>query len=71
MAGIRRNWLGAVLASIPQFVLVVICSRIAARFSVMLPAVIIIFVAYALAVGVALYAVSRAPERAEIAPSPF
>jgi hypothetical protein len=71
MAGIRRNWLGAVLASIPQFVLVVVCSRIAARFSAMLPAVIIILVAYALAIGVALYAVSRAPERAEIAPSPF
>jgi hypothetical protein len=71
MAGIRRNWLGAVLASIPQFVLVVICSRIAARFSVMLPAVIIILIAYALAVGGALYAVSRVPERAEIAPSPF
>jgi hypothetical protein len=71
MSAIPRNWLGAMVASIPQLVLVVICSRIAARFSVMLPAVIIIVVAYALAVGGALYAVSRAPEPIETAPSPF
>jgi hypothetical protein len=71
ISGMRRNWLGAVLASIPQFVLVVICSRIAARFSVMLPAVLIIAAAYALAVGAGLYIASRAPERAEAAPSPY
>ena len=68
---VRQNWLGAVLASIPQFLLVVICSRIAARFSVMVPAILIIAAGYALAIGVGLYVASRAPEGAEPAPSPY
>jgi hypothetical protein len=56
---LRRNWLGAVQASIPQFILVVICSRIAARFSVMLPAILIVIVGYGLAVTAAWYAARK------------
>ncbi|MGH8952681.1 MAG: hypothetical protein ACRDX9_14830 [Acidimicrobiia bacterium] len=60
---IRQNWLGAVLASIPQFVLVIICSRIAARFSVMLPALLVVAAGYALAIVFGLYVGSRQPKR--------
>ena len=68
---VRRNWLGAVLASIPQFILVIISSRIAARFSIMLPALLIVGVGYALALGAGIRIGSRDPEPRESAPSPF
>ena len=68
---VRQNWLGAVVASIPQFVLVVICSRIAARFDNMLPALIVIVAGYLIALGVGIYVGTRVTEPAESAPSPF
>jgi hypothetical protein len=71
LSRMRRNWWGAMVASIPQFLLVVVCSRIAARFSIMLPAILIVLVGFALAIGAALYAVARMPEPEEVAPSPF
>lgn len=64
---VRQNWLGAVLASIPQFVLVIICSRIAARFSVLLPALLVIAAGYAIAIGFGLYIGARQPERVDTA----
>lgn len=71
LSRVRRNWLGAVLASIPQFLLVIVCSRIAARFSIMLPAVLIVLAGYALAMGAAFYAVARVPEPERVVPSPY
>jgi hypothetical protein len=68
---VRQNWLGAVVASLPQLALVIICSRIAARFSIMLPALLIILVGYLLALWLGIYLGSRAPEPSEPAPSPF
>jgi len=68
---VKQNWLGAVVASIPQFMLVVICSRIAARFDNMLPAIVIILVGYLLAILSGVYLGSRNQEPSEPAPSPF
>jgi hypothetical protein len=68
---VRQNWLGAIVASLPQLALVLICSRIAARFSVMLPALAIILVGYLLTLWFLVYLGSRTPEASEPAPSPF
>jgi len=68
---VKQNWLGAVVASIPQFMLVVICSRIAARFDNMLPAIVIILVGYLLAILSGVYLGSRNQEPSEPARSPF
>ena len=50
---------GAVVASLPQFLIMVLCSRIAARFSVYLPALIVVGVVYALTIGVGLWVPER------------
>lgn len=68
---VRQNWLGAIVASLPQLALVLICSRIAARFSVMLPALAIILVGYLLTLWFLVFLGSRTPEASEPAPSPF
>ncbi len=68
---VRQNWLGAIVASLPQFALVIICSRIAARFSIMLPALVIILIGYLLAIWLGVFIGSRNTEPSEPAPSPF
>ena len=63
---IRRDWIGAVVASIPQFMVVLICSRVAARFVSPWPALVIVAFAYGavLAVGIISGAPPDAPEEA-------
>jgi hypothetical protein len=51
-----RDWKGALLASIPQLVIVAACSRLAARFSAVLPSVLVVIVIYAVTVFVAISA---------------
>jgi hypothetical protein len=62
---LRRNWLGAVIASIPQFILVLICSRVAARFDTELPAILVVLFAYAVTLVLGLVAASRTPDAVE------
>lgn len=54
----RRNWAGVVLAALPQFVIVALCSRVAARFTRELPALIAVVVVYVVALVVGVSAVS-------------
>jgi hypothetical protein len=56
----NHNALGAVLASLPQFFIVVLCSRVAARFSSYLPAIIVIAFVYLLTILVGVVAAERA-----------
>jgi hypothetical protein len=56
----RRDWKGAIVASVPQLVVVAVCSRIAARFTNELPALIIVAVIYAVVAMIAVTA-SREP----------
>jgi hypothetical protein len=56
----NHNALGAVLASLPQFFIMVLCSRVAARFSSYLPAVIVIAFVYLLTILVGVIAADRA-----------
>jgi hypothetical protein len=58
----RRDWKGAVVASLPQVVVVVLCSRVAARFTGELPALIVVGITYAVVVMIAISA-SREPAR--------
>jgi hypothetical protein len=51
-----RDWKGALLASIPQFVIVAACSRLAARFTDVLPSMIVVIIIYAVTVFVAVSA---------------
>jgi hypothetical protein len=50
---------GAVLASLPQFLVMVVTSRIAARFSTFLPAIAVVAAVYLLALGAGLWAPER------------
>ncbi len=50
---------GAVVASLPQILVMILCSRVAARFSVYLPAVIVVAAVYLLTVGIGLWAPER------------
>lgn len=59
---LKRNWVGAVLAAIPQFVLVAICSRVAARFTSVIPAIAVVIAVYVAVIAVGLSAVARDPE---------
>lgn len=56
---IKRNWAGAVLASLPQFVVVALCSRVAARFTNELPALIVVAAVYGATIAVGISAASR------------
>lgn len=64
-AGMRANWLGAVVASIPQFFLVLICSRVAARFETELPTILIVLFAYVVTFLVAWVVATRTPNPVE------
>ena len=59
---VRQNWVGAVLASVPQFVVVVLCSRVAARFQTELPAILIVALVFALASMGGFYGARRVNE---------
>jgi hypothetical protein len=56
---------GAVVASLPQLLVIILCSRIAARFSVYLPAVLVVAAIYSLTLGVGLWAPERIIEAEE------
>jgi hypothetical protein len=61
----RANWLGAMIASIPQLILVLICSRIAARFEAELPAILVVLFAYLVTFFVGWVVASRIPDAVE------
>jgi hypothetical protein len=52
----RQNWAGAVLASVPQFVVVALCSRVAAAFTSELPAFITVVVVYMATLAIGFWA---------------
>lgn len=52
----RQNWAGAALASLPQFVVVALCSRVAARFTGELPAFITVVIVYIATLAVGFWA---------------
>jgi hypothetical protein len=56
---------GAVLASLPQFLVMVVCSRMAARFSTFLPAIAVVAAVYLLALVAGLWAPERLIEAEE------
>ncbi|MGH8872898.1 MAG: hypothetical protein ACRDWS_13075 [Acidimicrobiia bacterium] len=51
---------GAVVASVPQFVVMVLCSRVAARFSTFPPAIIVVVIVYAATIVLGVYAGEKA-----------
>jgi hypothetical protein len=55
-----HNALGAVLASLPQFLIMVLCSRVAARFSSYLPAIIVVTFVYLTTVLVGVVVAEKA-----------
>jgi hypothetical protein len=61
----RANWLGAVIASIPQLILVIVCSRVAARFETELPAILVVLFAYLVTFLVGWLVASRTPDPVE------
>lgn len=62
---VRHNWLGALVASIPQFMLILICSRVAARFTNPFPALVVVAFAYGAVLVVGLQAGSPLSESDE------
>jgi hypothetical protein len=61
----NQNAAGAVLASLPQFVIMVLCSRVAARFSVYLPAVIVIGVVFVGTIMLGVFGAEKAARAEE------
>lgn len=59
---VNRNWVGAVLASLPQFAVVVLCSRVAARFETNLPTILVVAVVYALTFAGGFFVARRTNE---------
>lgn len=57
----KHNWAGAMLAALPQFVVVALCSRVAARFTNEIPALAVVVLIYVATYAVASSAVSRQP----------
>lgn len=55
---IKRNWAGAVLASLPQFVVVALCSRVAARFTNEFPALVVVTAVFGATIVVGVSAAS-------------
>lgn len=58
-----RDWKGAIVASIPQVVVVAACSRIAARLTNAIPALLIVLLIYGATVAVAISASRTQPSR--------
>ena len=63
--GLKRNWFGAVLATLPHLLVVILCSRIAARFQLELATILVVGIVYALTVWAALFFASRRPQPKE------
>jgi len=59
---VRHDWLGAVVASIPQFIVILICSRVAARFTSPFSALVVVAFAYSAVLVVGLQAGSPLSE---------
>ena len=53
---LRQNWAGAVIASLPQFVVVALCSRVAARFTREIPAFVVVVLVYMATLAVGFWA---------------
>lgn len=62
---VNRNALGAVVASIPQFLIMVLCSRVAARFTIYPPALLVIAITYAIVLILGLRAGPRVPRKGD------
>ncbi|HSJ82175.1 MAG TPA: hypothetical protein VLA91_00010 [Acidimicrobiia bacterium] len=60
---------GAVLASLPHFLVMVVCSRVAARFTTFLPAILVVIGVYALALVTGFWAPERLIEAEEEEPA--
>lgn len=66
---VKRNWVGAILASVPQFMVVLICSRVAARFTSEVPALLIVAFVYAAVLVIGFMTVSKSIDLTEDAPT--
>jgi hypothetical protein len=55
----KHDWAGAIIASIPQFIVVALCSRVAARFTNEIPALAVVALVYVATYAVASSAVTR------------
>jgi len=53
---VRQNWAGAVLASLPQFVVVALCSRVAARLTREIPAFVVVVLVFMATLAVGFWA---------------
>ncbi len=60
---LKRNWARAVLTSLPQFVVVALCSRVAARFTREVPALVVVVLVYGVTLAVGQSAVSSSGVR--------
>jgi hypothetical protein len=69
----NHNAAGAVLASVPQFIVMVLCSRVAARFTEYGPAILVVALVYSLTFALAVWAPGRimAAEEPDDAPDPL
>lgn len=56
--GLNRDWKGALVASLPQVAVVLLCSRVAARFTNELPALIVVVVVFVATMVIAVLAAS-------------
>jgi hypothetical protein len=70
-SGLRRNWFGAMVATLPQLVVVIICSRVAARFNNELPTILVVAAVFGLTAWAAIYFASRRPQPTEDAFTPL
>lgn len=55
----NHNAAGAVIASMPQFVVMVLCSRVAARFTEEIPAILVVLLVYVLTLALGFWAPER------------
>jgi hypothetical protein len=65
----NHNAAGAVIASLPQFAVMLACSRVAARFDTYQPAIIVVALTYAITFAVAWWAPGRIMEDVEPEPA--
>jgi hypothetical protein len=70
-SGLRRNWFGAMVATLPQLVVVILCSRVAARFNTELPTILVVAAVFGLTAWAAVYFAARRPQPTEDAFSPL
>lgn len=58
LGGLNRDWKGALVASLPQVAVVLLCSRVAARFTNEIPALIVVVVVFMATMVIAVLAAS-------------